>query len=436
VETKLNLISEKARKDMKCKFNNLIHLLNVENLKECFYMLKKNRAVGIDNVSFEEYEKNLDENLHGLVQRMKMWQYLPQPVRRAYIPKSNGKLRPLGIPCLEDKIVQMGVARILEAIYEADFLDHSYGFRPNRSCHDALDRVYRIIMTKYVTQIIDADIKGFYDNVSQKWMLRCLEERISDKSLLRLIVRILKSGVMEEGKYQDTGKGVPQGGIISPILSNIYLHYILDLWMEKVVKRRRKGYVEIVRYADDFIICVQEKEEANYILEALKERLKKFGLELAEDKTRIIEFGRYEEGHAKSKGLKPQTFNFLGFTHYCTRSRKDKFLLGRKTDRKKFNMKMKEMNKWLKEIRNTVVIKVWWNILKSKLRGHFQYYGISGNIKEIQKFYSKSTRLIFKWINRRSQKKSMNWEQFNRYLKLYPLPRPKIYHTYVSLYSH
>ncbi len=436
METQLNLISEIAVKDRQCKFNNLIHLLNKDGLKECFYQLKKGRATGVDNVTLEEYELNLDANIEDLVARMKRFSYRPQPVRRVYIPKANGKLRPLGIPAIEDKIVQMAIARILTAIYEADFLDSSYGFRPGRSCHDALNRVDKNIMKYPINHVIDADIKGFFDNVNHDWLLRCLQERISDKKLLRYIVRFLKAGVMEAGKWQMTDKGTPQGGIISPILANIYLHYVLDLWLERVVKRQSRGIVMMVRYADDFVICVQYKDDAEQILVALRNRLEKFGLELAEDKTKIIGFGRYAVENASKKGQRAGTFNFLGFTHFCDKTRSGRFKVGRTTDRKRFSAKMKEMNNWLRSVRNVAPVKDWWPILCAKLRGHFQYYGVSGNYRGIKRFYYLTVRLVLKWLNRRSQKKSYNWESYREYLEKYPLPKPRIYHDFYTLYSY
>jgi RNA-directed DNA polymerase len=436
MQTKLNLITEIARRDGKCKINNAAYLLNAENLKECFRMLKKGKAAGVDGINIEEYENKLDENLTDLVERMKSQTYKPQPVRRAYIPKANGKVRPLGIPAVEDKVVQIGIARILEAIYEVEFLDFSYGFRPRRSCHQALDRLDKIIMTKPINHIIDADIKGFFDNVNHVWMKKFLGHRISDPNLLRLVTRFLKNGYMEEGEIYDAKKGTPQGGTISPILANVYLHYVLDLWMERAVKPGCRGVVEIVRYADDFVICVQYKDEAEKILEALKARLKKFNLDLADDKTRIIEFGRYARINAKSKGRKLATFDFLGFTHFIDKSRKGNFKLGRKTERKKMTAKLKEMKVWLKAIRNQYKVKDWWKILKAKLSGHFQYYGVSGNYRSISRFYYLTICMVFKWLNRRSQKKSFNWETFNDYLKRHELPKPKIHHDFYTLFGH
>lgn len=433
MQTKLNLIAERAGRDKRCRINNVAYLLGVGNLKECFAMLGKGKADGIDGVSVEEYGRNLDSNLEDLVGRMKRQAYKPQPVKRVYIPRADGKMRPLGIPSIEDKIVQIGIARILEAVYENDFLDFSYGFRPNRSCHQALEKLNQIVMSKPINHIIDADIRGFFDNVNHEWLMKFVEHRINDFNFYRLIKRFLINGYMEEGKRYKTEKGTPQGGIISPILANIYLHYALDLWMEKIVKKKCRGAVEIVRYADDFIICVQYKDEANCILKALKERLSKVGLELAEDKTRIIEFGRYAVENAKKKGKHAETFNFLGFTHYIGKSRRGYFKVCRKTERRKLTAKLKEMNIWLKSIRNQYEVKEWWPILKAKLTGHFNYYGISENYRSIKSFYEQTIKLVFKWLNRRSQKKSFNWETFIKYISKYRLPKPKIHYSFYKM---
>jgi len=429
METKLNLITKHATEDKSFKFTSLAHLLNEESLKESFHMLKKNKAPGVDEVTYEEYERYLNTNIRKLAKRMKAGKYYPQPVRRAYIPKGEGKLRPLGIPALEDKIVQLGITRILNAIFEPNFLDCSYGFREGRGCQQALKQIDNAIMTKPVNHIIDADIRSFFDNVEHEWLMRMLEEKIADKNFLKIIKRILKAGVMEEGKLYQTDEGTPQGGIISPILSNIYLHYVLDLWVEKVVKRDMQGYVQLVRYCDDFVILVQYKEEAERVLELLEGRLNKFGLDLSKEKTRLIQFGRYARANAEKKGRKPDTFDFLGFTHFCDKTRKGNFKVGRRTKRKKFNAKLKEMNDWLKSIRNMVELKEWWKILVAKLRGHYEYYGISGNYVSIRAFYKRTCKLAYKWLNRRSQKKSMNWKQFTEYLEQFPLPQPTIRHN-------
>ena len=429
MQTKLNLITKHTIKDKSFKFTSLAHLLNENSLKESFHMLKRNKAPGLDQVTYEEYETYLNTNIQKLVKRMKAGKYYPQPVRRVYISKGEGNKRALGIPALEDKIVQMGITRILNAIFEPNFLDCSYGFRTGRSCHQALKQLDNSIMTKPINHIIDADIRSFFDNVDHDWMMKMLGEKIADKNLLKIIKRFLKAGVMEEGKFCPTEEGTPQGGLISPTLSNIYLHYVVDLWIEKIIKRDMQGYVELLRYCDDLVILVQHKKEAEEILVGLEERLNKFGLDLSKEKTRLIEFGRYARINAEKKDKKLDTFDFLGFTHFCDRTRKGKFKVGRKTKRKKFNTSLKGMKGWLKSVRNTTKVSEWWKVLASKLRGHYEYYGISGNHSGIKAFYQQTCKLVFKWINRRSQKKSMNWKQFINYLKNHPLPLPKIKHN-------
>lgn len=342
-------------------------------------------------------------------------------------------MRPLGIPTIEDKVVQMGIKKILEAIFEVDFSDVSYGFRPNRNCHQALDVLDKAVMTKPVESIVDMDIEKFFDTIDHKWLMKCLEQRIADTNLLRLIGRFLNAGVMEEGKFIETDKGSPQGGILSPILANIYLHYTLDLWFERHVKRQLKGYACLIRYADDFVVCFQNSDEAKAFGEMLETRLDKFGLKTAKDKSRIIDFGRRAWYKAKQTGGKVSTFDFLGFTHYCDKTRRGKFKLGRKTASSKFRQKMKAANIWLKSVRNLVELREWWRILKRKMIGHYNYYGVSGNMTQIRKFYQRILSLVYKWINRRSQKKGYNWEQFCRFLKYNPLPRPKIYHLTYTL---
>jgi RNA-directed DNA polymerase len=433
MQTELDHISDKAKRDGSCRITNVAYLLNEENLKECFGQLKKGKAAGTDGVTLEEYGQSLGENLRGLVERMKRQAYKPQPVRRSYIPKANGKMRPLGIPAIEDKIVQKGMTRILEAVYEADFQDCSYGFRPNRGCHQALNRLDKIIMTQPINHIIDADIKGFFDHVDHGWLVKFLEHRISDPNFLRLVSRFLRNGYMEEGKVFNVEEGTPQGGVISPVLANIYLHYVLDLWVERVVKAGCRGVVEMVRYADDFVICVQYKDEAESILKELKERLAKFSLELAEDKTRCIEFGRFAKQNAEAKGVKPATFDFLGFTHYIDKTRTGRYKLGRKTDRKRLTAKLKALNEWLKGVRNLIPLREIWKTLKAKLAGHFRYYGVSGNFREISGYSAEAVRLAMKWLNRRSQKKSFNRITFAQYMERYPLPRPTIHHNFYDL---
>jgi len=429
METKLSLITRRSSEDRKCKFNNLMHLINEDSLRKCFYKLKKNKAPGIDNVTIEMYEQNLEGNVAELMTRMKKMSYRPTAVKRVYIPKDNGKKRPLGIPILEDKLVQMAFTLILEAIYEVNFVDFSYGFRRGRNCHQALKRVDEAIMFNPVNWVVDVDIKGFFDNVNHEKLKQCLELRISDRKFIRYIVRFLKSGIMESGKYYETDKGTPQGGVVSPVLANIYLHYLLDVWFMRDLKPKLTGYVELVRYVDDFVICVEKQQEAHQVLEMIKERFKRAELELSMEKTRIVRFGRGVGGKGNDK---PGTFNFLGFTHYCTKSRKGNFKVERKTERKRFARGIRKVKNWLKYNRNRLEIKEIWKMMRWMLTGHYSYYGISGNFVYINHFYDEVKRVLYDWLNRRSQKRSFNWESFHKYLKTYPLPKPRIYH---SLYN-
>jgi len=433
VRTKLKLITSRAQRDRRCRFTSLAYLLNEGFLAQCFWELKKGKAPGIDGVRWEEYAEGLTENLRGLVSRLKAKRYWPQPVKRVYIPKDGKSMRPLGLPVVEDKVVQMGMTRILEAIFEADFLEVSYSFRPNRSCHDALDRLDKAIMTRAVNHIVDADIKGFFDHVDHKWLMECLRQRISDPSFLRLIGRFLRAGIMEGGKYLETEEGTPQGGILSPVLSNIYLHYVLDLWFERRMKRELSGYAEENRYADDFVICLQYREDGERVLKALRERFAQFGLSLSEEKTRLIEFGRDARANAERRGEKPATFDYLGFTHFIDRTRRGKFKVGRRTSRKKFRAKIKAMNGWLKSVRNAVRLREWWVVLRAKLLGHYRYYGVSGNLTEVRRYHWRTLALVYKWINRRSQKWSYNRQGFAQYLEYYPLPKPRIYRNLYTL---
>lgn len=429
-QTKLDLITKLATEDRKLKLNNLAHHLNEQNLTECYHALAKNRAPGVDDVTWEEYGKHLTFNIRQLVQRMKDNAYHPQPAKRVYIMKSNGKERPLGMPALEDKVVQEGLARILNAIFEPGFMNSSYGFRKGKGCHDALKALSDICFQRPVNHLIDADIEGFFDHVDHEWMMKMLKERITDENLLRLIRRFLKAGFMEEGQWHRTEEGTPQGGIISPVLSNIYLHYVLDLWVEKHLKALCKGYVEMVRYCDDFVVLVQCRDEAEKAMGMLKDRLTKFGLTLSDEKTRCIEFGRYAKANAERHGRKPDSFNFLGFTHFVDVTRKGTFKVGRKTRKEKQHHALKEFGKWLKENRNRYKLPELWKKIGQKMRGHFAYYGVSGNSQCIQKFDWLVRRLVFKWLNRRSQKSSMTWTEFRQYIERFPLPKPKIIHDF------
>ncbi len=430
---KLSLISEHAKREPRLQFTSLAHLLNRDFLKDCYNSLNRNKAVGIDGVCWREYGENLDDNVEELITRMKHKRYNPIPARRVYIPKNEKENRPLGISALENKIVEKGITRILRSIYEEDFLECSYGFRPKRNCHKAINGVDKLIMAKPVNHIVEADIKGFFDNVSHEELMKFLEIRIVDRSLLELIRRFLKAGYVDDGLLVRSESGTPQGSIISPMLANIFLHYVLDTWFNKTVKSRVRGFCELVRYADDFICVVQYAEDAQRIEKALKSRFERYGLEIHPDKSRALSFGRFEMENAKKQNRRANTFDFLGFTHYCDKTRKGRFKVGRKTSRKKFKAKCKDMNLWLKSIRNLVKTKEWWKVLRTKLQGHYQYYGVSGNMPSITKFFTITVRLVHKWLNRRSQKKRMSWSKLNDYLSCYPLPKPSIKHSIYTL---
>ncbi|MCX7748493.1 MAG: group II intron reverse transcriptase/maturase [Clostridia bacterium] len=434
METKLSRIAEVAKQKPKESFTSLFHLLNYEMLYQCHRELESGKASGIDGVTKNQYTQNLSENLTNLVNRLKTMNYKPQPALRIYIPKGNGKeMRPLGIATYEDKIVQMGLTKVIETIYEQDYLSFSYGFRPKRNCHDALKMLNKTIMEGKINYIVDADIKGFFNNVSHEWTMKFLELRIKDPNIKRLIVRFMKAGMEEKGIFEPTDTGVAQGSCLSPLLANVYLHYVLDLWFEKVIKKNCRGQAVIIRYCDDFVCGFQYKEEAEQFYKALKERLKKFDLEIAEEKTKIIEFGRFAECDRKKRGEdKPEVFDFLGFTHYCSKSKQGKFRVKRKTSRKKFTAKIKAMKEWVKSVRNEHTIHQIFKRTKAVLNGHFRYYGITDNYPMLQQFKYEVIKVLFKWLNRRSQRRSFNSEDFKKYLKLNPLPCPRIYVNIMS----
>ena len=427
METKLARIAEATKARPSEKFTSLAHLINERTLAECHRRMKAGKASGVDGETKATYGGNLEANLQDLVARMKRQAYKPQPVPRKYIPKpGTDKTRPLGLPSYEDKLVQRALAKILEAIYEQDFLDCSHGFRPGRGCHEALRQLGEIIETRRVNYILDADIRGFFDHVSHEWLMKFVAHRVADPNVPRLIHRFLKAGVMEAGIIYDTPEGTPQGGVISPLLANVYLHYVLDLWFEKAVKRACRGEAYMVRYADDFVCCFQYEDDAKAFYGWLKERLKKFELEIAEEKTRIIAFGRQAWQDHNKGGGKPGTFDFLGFTHYCGTSRQGWFRVKRKTSRKKYRASLNRVNEWLAKNRR-LPMRAMMRKLRLKVAGNHGYYGITDNTPMLRKFNQQVTKALYKWLNRRSQKRSLNWTQFSKFLKAFPLPKPVIH---------
>jgi len=428
METKLVRIAQIAKERPKEVFTSLYHHLNEEMLVKCHQELKGDKAVGVDEITKANYAENLTENIHHLVEALKKHSYKPQPVKKVYISKADGKRRPLGIPSYEDKIVQMGLAKILQAIYEADFLPCSYGFRPRTGCHDAIRRLDKIINDHQVNYILEADIKGFFDNLDHQQLIKFMGLRIADPNIKRLVVRFLKAGVMEQDNLEPTLKGTPQGAIVSPILANIYLHYVLDLWFCQVVKKHCKGEAYLIRYADDFVCGFQYQQDALRFYKVLQARLDKFNLQLALNKTRIIEFGRFAARDRDNRGEgKPETFSFLGFTHYCSKNRKGEFRVKRKTDVRKFRAKVKAFNVWIKAVRNINLMSELFKEVKPKLLGHYAYYGVTDNSVMIRSYYDIVVKLLFKWLNRRSQRKSFSFTTFKLYLRLNPLPLPRIY---------
>lgn len=415
METKPKEIRELTQKY--ARLETLMYRVNKESLREIHLKQIAGKATGTDGVTKEEYGQNLDENLDHLVERMKTFSYHPQPVRRTYIPKANGKLRPLGIPAYEDRLVQGAMAQILSDIYEPKFLDCSYGFRKGRNVHDAIREVNQKIMYGKVNYILDCDIKGFFDHVDHKWLMKFLENDIADRNFLRYITRFLKAGVMENGVISESSVGTPQGGQISPVLANVYLHYVLDLWFEKAIRPRLEGMAYLVRFADDFIIMFQYEDEAHAVHEALGKRLMKFGLETEKEKTHILPFGRF-------KGTK-ESFDFLGYTHYNSTTRTGKYTVGHKVCKKKRKLFKANLKKWVKEHR-TMNIASFMTTLEKKLTGSLRFYAISGTFLSIKRMHDYAMWLTFKWLNRRSQRKSLTWDKFRIVWDLY-ISKPRIY---------
>ena len=425
-------VREAASKDKKTRFTALLHHVNVEALMRAFGRLKRNAAAGVDGETVTTYEQGLPEKLHDLCDRVHRGQYRPLPVRRVHIPKPEGGQRPLGVPALEDKIVQGAVGEMLSAIYEVDFVGFSYGFRPGRNPHQALRALHTAFMTQYVNWVLDADIRRFFDSVNHAWLMRMLAARVADDRILQLIRRWLSAGVLEGKVWSDTTEGTPQGAGISPLLANVFLHYALDLWVHQWRKRHAHGRVIIVRYADDFAMGFQYEADARQMLVDLRERLGKFGLALHDDKTRLIEFGKRSSEQRRQRGDgRPPTFAFLGFTHYCARSRDGRFVVKRRTDRRRLTRKLHDVRDEQRRRMHTPLPEQhrW---LCSVLRGHYRYYALPSNWHALDGFYAEVRRGWYRALRRRSQRR-LTWARFNQWLERFPLPRARILHTREAL---
>jgi group II intron reverse transcriptase/maturase len=419
VQTSLRGIAKKAQEQKKHRFGNLYEMLNEENLLESWRYIRKNAACGVDRVSAREYEENLEENIRRLVERLKKGSYRAKLVRRQYIPKGEGKFRALGIPATEDKLLQQAVKRILEAIYEQDFLRCSYGYRPKMGALDAVDKLTVKLQFGRYNFVVEADIKGYFDNIDHDWLIKMLEERIDDRALMQLIKKWLKAGILDtDGKVKHPVTGTPQGGIVSPILANVYLHYALDLWFHKVVKKHCRGEACLIRYADDFVCAFQYQKDAERFYRMLGKRLGKFGLEVSVEKTRIIPFQR------RPPSGQPY-FQFLGFEFYWGKDRSGKPHLKRRTSRKKLRNSTRRFTEWCIKNRN-LRTRVLFRRLNAKLRGYYNYYGVIGNSDSLYQFFQQVKRILFKWLNRRSQRRSYNWEGFDQLLEHYRIERPRI----------
>lgn len=428
MSTQLRRISEKARNEPGLVFTSLYHhVCDVDNLRTCFEALPGNRAVGIDGVTKERYGQNLEANLADLSERLKRMGYHPQPKRRSYIPKAGSdKGRPLAISCFEDKLVELAVKRVLEPIYEEQFEDSSYGYRPRHSQHQCLAKLGETIQQKRVNHVVEADIRSFFNKVNHDWMLEFLRHRIGDPRILRLIERMLKGGILEEGLVQASEEGTPQGSILSPLLSNIYLHYVLDLWFSRRVAPRSAGEAYYFRFADDFVAGFQHKQEADAFMKALSGRLEQFGLSLAEEKTRCIEFGRFARINAQRKGKKPEEFTFLGFTHYCGKTKRGDFKVKRRTARKKFGAGLKAFDEWAGKARHKLSKGEMLRRAKARVAGHLNYYAITDNATRCSNFVYRATHILYKRLNRKSQRKAYNWDRFNQALNSIGWPRVRI----------
>ena len=427
----LDRIREAAAKDKNLRFTNLMHHITIDLLRASYYELKRNAAAGIDEVTWHEYGEQLESRLLDLQGQVQSGRYRAKPSKRIWIPKPDGRQRPIGIAALEDKIIQQAVVRVLNQIYEQDFLGFSYGFRPGRSPQNALDAIWVGITQKKVCWVLDADIRSFFDTINHTWLMKFVERRIADPRMLRLIRKWLRAGVSENGEWSKTEVGTPRGSVISPLFSNIYLHYVLDEWVSNWRKKQARGEVVVVRYADDYVMGFQHRGEAERFLSESKERFAYYGLEIHSEKTRLIEFGRFAEENRKRRGLgKPETFDFLGFTHICARTRRNNcFTIRRKTIAKRLQRKLKEVRKEIMRRRHEPVpVQGKW--LRSVVQGHLNFFGVPGNQDAVDSFRTQVCRAWLFALRRRSQKgRSLTWERIKRLVLMW-LPSAKVQQPY------
>ena len=432
VQSALGRIRQAAVKDRKVKFTSLMHhIYNLSTLREAYYGLKRDAAPGVDGETWRQYGEDLESNLTDLSLRLRRGAYRAKAVLRRFITKDDGRQRPLGVTALEDKIAQRATVTVMNAIYETDFLGFSYGYRPGKGQHNALDALYIGVLTRKVNWVLDGDLSSFFDGLDHEWLIKFIEHRIADQRVLRLIRKWLNAGVLDEGQWKCSEEGTPQGGSASPLLANIYLHYVFDLWVQHWRKTKAKGDVIVVRWADDFVVGFAHQADAEQFHHELAERFAKFKLKLHPEKTRVIEFGRFAVQNRKARGQgKPETFNFLGFTHICSQTRKGKFTIGRRTMSKRKRAKLKEIKMELRQRLHYPVPEVgsW---LRSVVAGHNRYYGVPTNLGALSVFRFHVGRAWYRTLRRRSQKTRLTWERMRRLINLW-LPRPVLHHPYPS----
>jgi RNA-directed DNA polymerase len=416
-------VAERAKQEPDGQFHSLAHLIGVSALLRAYHRQREDAAVGVDEITKEDYGQNLLSNVQDLHERLKTKRYRHQPIRRVHIPKDNGKTRPLGISAFEDKLVQDAVREVLQAVYEQDFLDCSYGFRPGRSAHDAVRALHLVADRGVMNWVLEADIQSFFDNVDRTALREMLQERVADGSLLRLVGKCLHVGVLDGEEFSTPDTGTAQGSILSPLLGNIYLHYVLDLWFTQEVQPRLRGQACLIRYADDFVICFEHREDAERVHEVLPRRMQRYGLTLHPDKTRLVPFQRPELGQQDGKG--PATFDFLGFTLYQRRTRWGRWRLACKTRRARLGRAIKAVYAWCRGQRHETV-KAQHAGLRSRLQGHYNYFGVNGNLKSLACLLYHARRAWYKWLSRRSQRTRWTWERFQDLLRDFPLPNPRV----------